>query len=150
MLLLTVLLAACSTLPGPAPTELDISRALKMGYQPRPEYHPAPFNVAVYDAMLVQDVYQAALSLPSPSPGIISCTLDRGLQYHLTFLQHSKQVLTMTADASGCRTAILNGKVNRVASDALFSTLARALHMPFSAVVPVPVFPTSIPSPTTP
>ncbi len=66
--------------------------------------HQTLFEKDVRDAAAVQRLYDAALALPPPKPGIYNCPMDNGKRYHLTFSDIRGQVRTMDVNVGGCPT----------------------------------------------
>ncbi len=66
--------------------------------------HQTLFETNVHDAAAVQRLYDAALALPPPKPGIYNCPADYGKSYHLAFSGIQGHVRTMDIKVGGCPT----------------------------------------------
>lgn len=78
--------------------------ALHVTFLGRPPTHHILLDKDVRDASAVQHLYDAALALLPPKPGIYNCPSDDGTMYHLVFSGVQGQVHTMDLKAAGCPT----------------------------------------------
>ena len=96
----------------------------------------APESVAVTDPSRAQDVYRATLALPDSQP-TISCPMDSGARYQLTFFFDDASTLIVTLNPSGCHDVRIPGTtVRRTVGDAYWSALAHGLGIAESDIYP--------------
>lgn len=67
-----------------------------------PPAHHTMLDKNVRDTAAVQRIYDTALALPPPKPGIYNCPFWDGSVYHLAFSGIQGQVRTMEFDAGSC------------------------------------------------
>lgn len=102
------------------PTALHVTRTSNLAM-----VQSVPFDRTIQDSATVQQLYDAALALPVAN-GVYNCPIDRGVAYHLQFLQGTAPLQQMDLDATGCRFLHITGQADaRVTNDAfiaLFTT----------------------------
>lgn len=105
-----------------------------------PANHIPPFERTVVDARQAAKVYAALQALPSFPKGTMSCPVDFGIQYRLTFFHDRSNVSWARVDSGGCEgVQLANGSVRWAAtSETFWQTLADAVGVPVSALFVVP------------
>jgi hypothetical protein len=97
----------------------------------------APESVAVTDPSRAQDVYRATLALPDSPHQMISCPMDSGARYQLTFFFDDASTLIVTLNPGGCNDVHIPGTtLRRAVSDAYWSALAHGLGIAESDIYP--------------
>ena len=121
-LVLVILLAGCGTTTQVS-TSLYVTRSESL-----PGYRFAPFERTVTNTTAVQQLYAAALVLPSPQPGAIyHCPNDIGLVYHLSFNGDRFTIKHMDLDATGCGWLYLNQTEARITTDSFRSLVVQTI-----------------------
>ncbi|HEX9055992.1 MAG TPA: hypothetical protein VF818_00530 [Ktedonobacterales bacterium] len=87
--------------------------------------HFPPFSQTVNNPADAQSLYRFIQGLPA-FPGTISCPLDSGLYYRLTFSGQGKANQEVTARGSGCRQVVVRPGDLRQSTDAFWSELAQS------------------------
>jgi hypothetical protein len=124
MLAATVALASCGALTGKtgtyggAPESVTIIASLIQS--------PTPTTIEVKDATTAQRLYDAAISLPVASPAR-ACPAIAGPHYEMTFHQSGKPDVTFAADRGGCQEVTLGQNDVRLADQAFWTILERAV-----------------------
>ena len=118
ILLTAILLAACGATPAAsgtpstitatasplsAPTSVIVLRLGGFGEQTR----VAPFQMTTHDTARVMQLYQAVYALPPYPPDRISCALDQGVGYELSFMHGETLVLQVVMD-DACRLILIS------------------------------------------
>jgi hypothetical protein len=89
-----------------------------------------PATEAVTSAAQVQTVAKNLCALPQQS-GSVSCPMDNGVSYQLTFVEGSTRFTPVTAEASGCSIVKGLGKPRRAEpATALWHALGLAIGIP--------------------
>jgi hypothetical protein len=142
------LLAGCAqslrTVTSQTATSLHVIRTSAF-----PSNHIPPFERTATDAAKVQRLYNALLALPTPPPGPLSCPVDFGVAYHVTFFNQSVIVLQATVKPDGCRSVSLsNGESRWAMDDQFWAVFADTIGAPESVIYPVVPQPTGPSAPT--
>jgi hypothetical protein len=118
--------AVCSTVPSL--TALAVRRVNDL-----PQNHLKfvfPATDVVTSAVQVQTVAKSLCALPQQS-GSVTCPMDNGVSYQLTFSAGSKRFSPVTAEASGCSVVKGLGKPRRVEpATSLWQDLGLAIGIP--------------------
>ncbi|MBV9794778.1 MAG: hypothetical protein JO016_12655 [Actinobacteria bacterium] len=89
-----------------------------------------PATEAVTSATQVQTVAKSLCALPQQG-GSVTCPMDNGVSYQLTFVEGSTKFTPVTAEASGCSIVKGLGQPRRVEpSTALWQALGLAIGIP--------------------
>jgi hypothetical protein len=123
-LILVILLAGCGTTLQVS-TSLHVTRSESLQ-----GYNFAPFERTVNDTTAVQRLYDAALALPTPQPGVYNCLNDIGLVYHLSFHGDRFTFLHMDLEATGCGWLHLNQTEVRQTTDSFLSLVVQTIGIP--------------------
>lgn len=105
-----------------------------------PPNHIPPLERTVTDAVKARQLYAALRALPPFPKETMSCPMDIGVSYDLTFYQGQTQVSWATVQPTGCEAVTLpNGDVRwAVNQDQFWATLAEALGVSKSDLFQAP------------
>ncbi|WP_201372604.1 hypothetical protein [Ktedonobacter robiniae] len=123
-------LSSCVSPGSLVPTRLEVTRSSPL--RPLPALH-----IAVTDAKAVQQLYQAAYKLPSPSLGKRQCLENTGIVYYLKFIQNTQSSEEMDLQVSGCLT-LTTAQDTRQEDDQFLHLVAKVIHVdPLVPLLPV-------------
>jgi len=123
LLLFLLLLNGCANnVGGSKPSKPGALYVVRVSQIPQNDF--APFQTSVKDAKTVEQLYEAALALPSVPPGGVKhlCLDDPGLIYHLDFRPATLPFHEMTLNPGGCQLLYL-GKTDARQMDSTFLSL---------------------------
>ena len=79
-----------------------------------------PAVTVVREAASVQDVAKVVCALPRIPMGVMSCVVDLGIYYRLSFTAADREFPTVVVDATGCQTVLGIGPTRWVAGSPNF------------------------------
>ncbi|WIG61522.1 MAG: hypothetical protein OJF49_004270 [Ktedonobacterales bacterium] len=147
MICMPILLTACghtdpSSVLGHStamPSSLRVVR-----YVILPSNEAAPLDRTV-TSTLVQSLYTLIPSLPFGPKGDVSCPVDFGLRFELTFSRSSQVLMRAVASPEGCGTISWDTSEGRLTTEAFWSKLAQILGVPESQLLAIPTTRAQIP-----